>query len=1284
MAEFRISSNVSPISQNIGEGTAYVNDIRSRINKKIGGVYTLCTEYRNDNLLYNPMTLRYRNHENASSTAGGSDIGVIYRVEDKKDIHDFLDEETGLVGFTFGDESTSPGHENIKNTGVQRNFEEVKHHQGEFFTDNYKFLYDVDQHESVENPYLYIEKLNRLDKIYPGQNYYLYNNLSPEQGVLQKIDEAIFMAQQTMFERNNTIVTQRYLTNGGGFKFDSEYNTDFGRHHAFIKRDVSGLKNRITQLYFDVFGVSNYGNINIHNRFMRTIMYNPSLPLNQGSVEYYDFKRYNPIEKLSESGHYDLYSVGGDETYRSNEIFYDGEISNGRVTNMTIDNLDRVFDASNDIREESIARNEYNVINNEPYKRGRYPNLSTEEYSTNDKTYYNGGGYSIDNPNYENDYGKTKETTRSNESNRESSTYSLFDEPDVKVSDGERTYNNFVSGKGNGEQTNWDKNTSVALLNDEEDNNGNGLLAKTNELFRRGKINSLINRFKTGEESSSLIQSSVDSKYGLSRGRNLRKASDPTTHNGYENPWCRVWTSHYQYSKFSDLIRHSGYDEKKFQSDGKLRPRYSKNSLFKYSSLQDNGLPLIAPYSNDDGVLDKESIKRCMFSIENLAWKDLTVKKDDENLLLREEQKGPNGGRIMWFPPYNLTFNENVNVNWASNSFIGRGEQIYTYTNTERGGTLSFNLLIDHPSVLDNWSADKEYNGENEQKILQFFAGCDDGSIRETAQLKIKTVEKKSNINLTTTDYNSEFDVINTPKLEVEMADVKLRFFVFFPNDFSGIDYMNDINVPIKYLLTGDEQGVNGYEMALGEPIKGCIKEKTIKGKNGTWKYQVDKIYVNEALLAGNYEDKNSFGLNSATFPEILTGDDTEEKQKIVSILNLNEADLKYIRSFDSFSNTDFRKLSTFYGNDIEGAVTDDEYDLIFDIRGYASSQGYHQNNVGEGVVGNSSEVSYTMADAKAKEAIAAAGLSGNRARVIARYIQMLNLTSSDKIRILKKGEIPVDNKDVSSIEAKLGRCAEIIVTLHKKDKEPRMDRTKEDSDVNSEDLMQGINIQEIDETETIGYDDIQAVVETDDYYDNEYVYFKKVNETDDLVKRNIVEKVKYFDPAFHSITPEGFNGRLTFLHQCTRQGPTMSITDVNGNRTYTAGNLAFGRPPVCVLRIGDFYNTKIIIDSLTINYDNNGVQWDLNPEGVGIQPMLARVDITFKFLGGSDLSGPIARLQNAVSYNYYANTSAYDNRADYRENYIDRNNDTAEAWNPWINEHKPFTTINDTINDKD
>lgn len=59
------------------------------------------------------------------------------------------------------------------------------------------------------------------------------------------------------------------------------------------------------------------------------------------------------------------------------------------------------------------------------------------------------------------------------------------------------------------------------------------------------------------------------------------------------------------------------------------------------------------------------------------------------------------GGRIMWFPPYGISFNETTSTNWNSSTFIGRGEDVYTYINTVRTGTLNFMLLVDHPSILD-------------------------------------------------------------------------------------------------------------------------------------------------------------------------------------------------------------------------------------------------------------------------------------------------------------------------------------------------------------------------------------------------------------------------------------------------------------------------------------------------------------------------------------------------------------------------------------------------------
>jgi len=105
-----------------------------------------------------------------------------------------------------------------------------------------------------------------------------------------------------------------------------------------------------------------------------------------------------------------------------------------------------------------------------------------------------------------------------------------------------------------------------------------------------------------------------------------------------------------------------------------------------------------------------------------------------------------------------------------------------------------------------------------------------------------------------------------------------------------------------------------------------------------------------------------------------------------------------------------------------------------------------------------------------------------------------------------------------------------------------------------------------------------------------------------------------------------------------------MSATDITNNKR-SSTNMAFGRPPICILRIGDFYDTKVVFESLNIDF--TPIVWDLNEEGIGVQPMIATVSMNFKFIGGSDLTGPIARLQNAITFNYFANTGVYDDRND-------------------------------------
>ena len=161
--------------------------------------------------------------------------------------------------------------------------------------------------------------------------------------------------------------------------------------------------------------------------------------------------------------------------------------------------------------------------------------------------------------------------------------------------------------------------------------------------------------------------------------------------------------------------------------------------------------------------------------------------------------------------------------------------------------------------------------------------------------------------------------------------------------------------------------------------------------------------------------------------------------------------------------------------------------------------------------------------------------------------------------------------------------------------------------------------------------------------YDQEYYFFRVLKDKDRMTYDKVMDKIQYFDPAFHSMTPEGFSARLNFLNQCMRAGNTVTASD--GSYAKSANNLAFGRPPFCVLRLGDWYNQMIVIDNISISYDP--LVWDLNEEGIGVIPLIANVSMSFKFIGGGDLGGPVRRLQNAMSFNYYANGRLYDNRSD-------------------------------------
>jgi hypothetical protein len=111
------------------------------------------------------------------------------------------------------------------------------------------------------------------------------------------------------------------------------------------------------------------------------------------------------------------------------------------------------------------------------------------------------------------------------------------------------------------------------------------------------------------------------------------------------------------------------------------------------------------------------------------------------------------------------------------------------------------------------------------------------------------------------------------------------------------------------------------------------------------------------------------------------------------------------------------------------------------------------------------------------------------------------------------------------------------------------------------------------------------------------------------------------------------------------RPGNTIPVKGLSDDSDLNARNTSFGPPPICVLRVGDFYHSKVIFRDLNITFEDT--TWDLNPEGIGVQPMIANVSLQVNFIGGQGLEKPIQRLQNALSSNFYANTEMYDERSE-------------------------------------
>ena len=643
-----------------------------------------------------------------------------------------------------------------------------------------------------------------------------------------------------------------------------------------------------------------------------------------------------------------------------------------------------------------------------------------------------------------------------------------------------KDFNGSIDNTGNGQRTtiegigepSGEENKFFWSTGGEQNFNPKTLLYKTQQLVNNSENDVFINQTKKyfrDKEQDRII----------SRGNAIRELSLVDV-DGNAN-FCRVWTVNDRYSYFN-AIRNTGLFFNADSPGEGFSARQDKASL---SVLMPNGIPKYHP-----SILDsKTTRKKFMLSLENLAWADNLA-----DLPLFEIGPGDpltgTKGRIMWFPPYELTFDENTSANWTNTEFIGRSEPVYTYNNSKRSGSLSFKIVVDHPRIINC------YRGMNNNLVERFFAGCvtPEDFIRAlecaVPQTDLDEVKKKI--------YEKEHPKTNLPEKEQDTGPV-----IF--------DQVKDCDATKENCLA---------KRVINEPSFDLIKIKVLE-------------FIKKQL--NNTNPKVLITLNGFSSIEVRLNN-TQKVQPVALA--------------DSFSQEVKEKLLTFLNQNLDTKT----YKNISPIK------------------------------VEAGKSVASTETSAYRVDVL-----MENDTeNSTEAQPPEKGETP----------------------------------------------------EEIDPTEAINLID-NLIIDEGPYFDfidaNYPNYFKTIS-----------EKIRYFHAGFHSITPEGLNSRLTFLNQCMRQGPSIydKKTSKDGVEVgVQPQNLSFGRPPICILRIGDFFHTKVAINSLQISYD--GPQWDLNPEGIGVQPMIATVTLSIDLIGGHSLVGPINRLQNAVSFNYYANTEMYDVRSD-------------------------------------
>lgn len=789
------------------------------------------------------------------------------------------------------------------------------------------------------------------------------------------------------------------------------------------------------------------------------------------------------------------------------------------------------------------------------------------------------------------------------------------------------------------------------------------------QTFRDGSILSktqeILETLPSGGEGRSHVANVIDQTsrffkdgdFTMSRGSAV-KYINKTTGQEDGTEYCRVWTKDRSHMNYSDTMKTTGTIRK--INDSVMSTPWNLNI-----GPVSNGLMGEQAFKDSTNIINGQATKY-MFSIENLAWK--TSNKpgytyDD----LPYCERGPNGGRVMWFPPYDLKVNEQNNANWETNTFIGRSEPIYTYQNTQRSGTVSFKVIVDHPSIL-NLLVREISDDEAEMFLNSFFAGCEDVDF-----------------------YSLVRKYINLDPSDIEMIVSYLQYY----KDGKRQDTYEQLNFKniageqtvesgkivgaeaAKTIAGGPVPAVTGtlyFENDFPQPKTGIVSNakygdlyKTYFGGKQTYKNNLTALLTQilNVDTPNNRHDCNViFGsptpkANGATNAELIAkaldevdkGFSDMEKQYNALNAQIDAIKEKLTKDPKSISKIllDITSTTSF--------VADDSYNMRLSYRRSDSiikhilnrlskdgsySQGVTWKTTAAEVEKSKTEIKETFNNIKLKDL----GYSeeANSEFTITFKNQGEKATGSGT----KYNCHDVELKTTTGLKKYAPItffCRTTQFDLQYYDSEKNVPEKKGQEIPGKTTVGEGKTIIEIGKQEVPRRPPLDVVKKLIMKALSECFYFKKLEETDPVVFTSLKEKLKYFHPAFHSMTPEGLNSRLTFLQQCLRPGDTIPIKNPSGEKQYDARNTTFGPPPVCVMRIGDFYNSKVVIKDLNITFDDT--TWDLNPEGIGVQPMLANVTLQIYFIGGQGIKEPVSRLQNALSSNFYANTEVYDYRAE-------------------------------------